>query len=380
MRDDNNLYDILQVHSAASAEVIEAAYKRLMRLYHPDVNGSPEAHEMAARLNVAYEVLGNPGRRAEYDRELEYGGRPVEEASSGDRTPSIVDAARDQGQHLLERTREWRDELEERRTPRADDSLDEEWVNYEMPQVERRYTDTEQLLIEAFRQDVREYTEEYRRELHEYREEYRRELREYREEYRRELREYDTEVYRWEQGEHKPAANSDLSLSLYRAAAQGDSEMVRSLMLAGANPYDRRGSSFSGFSPIEKATIDGHTEVVQVIADVISQGLYDYDNDSTQKPSPPNLSPPQPTIPYPSCPSCGQRELFEFFICSKCKEVFCRHCRKGKFWGLLLSQRWGCPLCGERPRTVREIDLRYDRSLKPLYSMRDTVMNKTPHR
>ena len=37
-------------------------------LYHPDRNSSTEAAEMMKRLNLAYEILGDPDRRAAYDR------------------------------------------------------------------------------------------------------------------------------------------------------------------------------------------------------------------------------------------------------------------------------------------------------------------------
>ncbi|MGI6377355.1 MAG: J domain-containing protein [Anaerolineae bacterium] len=50
--------------------VIEVAYKRLIRLNHPDVNRSPDANQRTVELNEAHEVLHDPKRRAEYDRGL----------------------------------------------------------------------------------------------------------------------------------------------------------------------------------------------------------------------------------------------------------------------------------------------------------------------
>jgi len=61
-------YDVLQVSSNAEPEVIDAAYRRLARKYHPDANAGPDATERMRELNEAYEVLSNPARRAEYDR------------------------------------------------------------------------------------------------------------------------------------------------------------------------------------------------------------------------------------------------------------------------------------------------------------------------
>lgn len=66
-----NYYDILEVSSKASQEVIRAAYKSLMQRYHPDRNpGDAEAERHSMRVVEAYEVLSNPARRATYDREL----------------------------------------------------------------------------------------------------------------------------------------------------------------------------------------------------------------------------------------------------------------------------------------------------------------------
>ncbi len=62
-------YEVLQVHPSAHPDVIQAAYRRLALLYHPDRNPSAEAARMMAQINVAFEVLSDPQRRADYDRE-----------------------------------------------------------------------------------------------------------------------------------------------------------------------------------------------------------------------------------------------------------------------------------------------------------------------
>ena len=71
MRDDENidLYAVLQVHPTAEPEIVDAAYRRLARMYHPDVNKAPGAHETMIRINLAYEILGDPAKRAAYDRD-----------------------------------------------------------------------------------------------------------------------------------------------------------------------------------------------------------------------------------------------------------------------------------------------------------------------
>lgn len=47
--------------------MVQAAYRALMRRYHPDANASAEAAERARSINAAYAVLGDPDRRAGYD-------------------------------------------------------------------------------------------------------------------------------------------------------------------------------------------------------------------------------------------------------------------------------------------------------------------------
>jgi curved DNA-binding protein CbpA len=60
-------YEILQVHQAAVPEVIEAAYRTLARLHHPDRTDDPDADAAMADLNWAYAVLREPSLRASYD-------------------------------------------------------------------------------------------------------------------------------------------------------------------------------------------------------------------------------------------------------------------------------------------------------------------------
>lgn len=71
-----NYYDILEVREDASFEVIAMAYKALCKKYHPDV--CPEklrgqATEIMKEINLAYETLSNPDKRAAYDYKLRSG-------------------------------------------------------------------------------------------------------------------------------------------------------------------------------------------------------------------------------------------------------------------------------------------------------------------
>jgi curved DNA-binding protein CbpA len=64
---DDSLYDILQVSPGARPEVIQAAYRVLARIYHPDVSPAADADGKTRLLNAAYDILSDPGRRASYD-------------------------------------------------------------------------------------------------------------------------------------------------------------------------------------------------------------------------------------------------------------------------------------------------------------------------
>ena len=61
-------YDILEVPRGAEADQIKAAYRKLARQYHPDVNKSSDADERFAEVQEAYDVLSDPDRRSAYDR------------------------------------------------------------------------------------------------------------------------------------------------------------------------------------------------------------------------------------------------------------------------------------------------------------------------
>jgi len=64
-----NYYDVLGLKNNASQSQVKSAYYRLSKLYHPDTAKSvPNAKEKFANLTAAYEVLGNPHKRALYDR------------------------------------------------------------------------------------------------------------------------------------------------------------------------------------------------------------------------------------------------------------------------------------------------------------------------
>jgi hypothetical protein len=76
MNPENNplpdYYAILQVHPEAETDVIRAAYRMLMRKYHPDSLSPAQRQdiELITRvrlINLAYDTLSDPAQRAAYD-------------------------------------------------------------------------------------------------------------------------------------------------------------------------------------------------------------------------------------------------------------------------------------------------------------------------
>ena len=71
---NKNYYQILEVDVNASFEVIEKAYKTLVKKYHPDLQENSLKNDSEAKLkliNEAYEVLSNEEKRKNYDLALQ---------------------------------------------------------------------------------------------------------------------------------------------------------------------------------------------------------------------------------------------------------------------------------------------------------------------
>lgn len=71
----SNLYEILGVSREASEQDIKKNYRKLSLQYHPDRNPDPQATEKFKEINEAYETLGDPQKREQYNHQLEFGGR-----------------------------------------------------------------------------------------------------------------------------------------------------------------------------------------------------------------------------------------------------------------------------------------------------------------
>ncbi len=65
----SDYYQTLQVDPRAEQEVIHAAFRSLAKKYHPDVYQGPDRDERMRAVNTAHDVLGDPTKRAAYDRE-----------------------------------------------------------------------------------------------------------------------------------------------------------------------------------------------------------------------------------------------------------------------------------------------------------------------
>ena len=60
-----NYYEILEIAKSASQEEIKKAYRNLSKQFHPDRN--PEGEARFKEIAEAYETLGDPVKREQYD-------------------------------------------------------------------------------------------------------------------------------------------------------------------------------------------------------------------------------------------------------------------------------------------------------------------------
>src|SRR5512141_3011490 len=65
---NRDYYEILGVQRNASIDEIKTSFRKLARLYHPDVSKEPDAEERFKEINEAYGVLSDPQKRARYDQ------------------------------------------------------------------------------------------------------------------------------------------------------------------------------------------------------------------------------------------------------------------------------------------------------------------------
>jgi len=96
---DIDPYEVLGLSPKADDVVIRAAWKALIRKYHPDASTAPDAAERAARINAAFKLLVTAEARRTYDR------RRAQPATATQRpAPAPADTLAALGQRLHGRT------------------------------------------------------------------------------------------------------------------------------------------------------------------------------------------------------------------------------------------------------------------------------------
>lgn len=65
--ENKNLYEILGLNPNSTKEEIKIAYRKLVRIYHPDVNQTKEAENFFKLLNNAAQTLLDDAKRLQYD-------------------------------------------------------------------------------------------------------------------------------------------------------------------------------------------------------------------------------------------------------------------------------------------------------------------------
>jgi molecular chaperone DnaJ len=102
-------YQTLEISSEATQAQVKQAYRKLAKQCHPDVQGDSQgnnqgnrsaqvlAHEKIARVNAAYEVLGDVQARRLYDAQIETPWRSRAESAASDRAHRSATAAQYRG-------------------------------------------------------------------------------------------------------------------------------------------------------------------------------------------------------------------------------------------------------------------------------------------
>lgn len=81
---DKDLYEILGIKKDATEAEIRKAYLKLAKKFHPDVNpGDKAAEQKFKEVNLAYEVLKDEKKRAQYDQMRAMGTNPFARARAG---------------------------------------------------------------------------------------------------------------------------------------------------------------------------------------------------------------------------------------------------------------------------------------------------------
>jgi molecular chaperone DnaJ len=68
MASKRDLYEVLGISKNASKDEIKAAYRKLAKQFHPDLNKAPDAEKKFKEVQEAYDILFDDQKRASYDQ------------------------------------------------------------------------------------------------------------------------------------------------------------------------------------------------------------------------------------------------------------------------------------------------------------------------
>jgi hypothetical protein len=126
--DQPDPYKTLQVDPEADPEVIQAAYRRLARKYHPDVMPGPEAAAKMVAINRAWAMLESPESRSAYDRERAEAATQ-ERRRAADRSSERPDAGSGGGGGGASRPGDRRSAPRDQEPPRPADGPSRDWTS-----------------------------------------------------------------------------------------------------------------------------------------------------------------------------------------------------------------------------------------------------------
>lgn len=108
--ENKNLYEILNLSPNSSKEEIKIAYRKLVRIYHPDVNQTKEAETYFKLLNNAAETLLDDAKRLQYDT-LAGISRIKKDYVKNDNTPK-TESSPESNKNTIDKTSEIKQEYE----------------------------------------------------------------------------------------------------------------------------------------------------------------------------------------------------------------------------------------------------------------------------
>lgn len=97
--DCRGYYAILGVSEDANFQEIKKSYRKLAKKYHPDRNKSANAEETIKKINEAFEILSDRGKRKQYDLESS-NVFDLEESNNGEKEENLSDQKQKNSQKL----------------------------------------------------------------------------------------------------------------------------------------------------------------------------------------------------------------------------------------------------------------------------------------